>query len=86
MLILIFIHSSFCVLHFLPACIQKIDTVAHTTQKVKQACVSILLINCTVVRKYCQGTEESVSTIRNFILKLCLYFPSVVLQQCTARH
>ena len=57
---LMFIHSSFCVLNFLPACIQNFATVAHTTQKLKQTAVSILLIYCTVVGKYCQGTQESV--------------------------
>ena len=59
-------------------------TVTHTTQMVKQTAVSILLIYCTVLCKYCKGTQESVRTLRNLIFKLCLYFPSVVLQQCTA--
>jgi len=57
---LIFIHSSVCILNFLPACIPKFATVAHTTQKVKQTTASILLIYCTVVCKYCQCTQESV--------------------------
>jgi len=59
-IMLIFIHSSFCILNFLPACIPKFATVERTTQKVKQTTVSILLIYCTVVCKYCKGTQESV--------------------------
>jgi uncharacterized membrane protein YbaN (DUF454 family) len=85
MLMLIFIHSSFSVLNFLPACTPQFATVAHKTQKVKQTALSIMLIYCTVMCKYCEGTQESVRTLRNMILKLCLSFPSVVLQQCTAK-
>jgi len=56
----LFIHSSLCVLNFLPTCIPKFSTVARTTQKVEQTAVSILLIYCTLLCKYCQGTQESV--------------------------
>jgi len=60
MLILIFIHYSFFVLNFLPACKLQFAAVARMIQKVQQTAVSILLIYCTVVCKYYKGTQESV--------------------------
>jgi len=86
MLMLIFTHSSFCVLNFLPACTTQFATVTHMTQKVKVTAVNILLIYCTVVCKNCQGTQDSVRTLGNLILKLCLSFPPSGLQQCIAKH
>jgi len=62
---IVFIHPSFYVLSFLPACKPKFATVARITQKVKQNAVSILLIYCTVVCNYCQSTQGSVCTLRN---------------------
>jgi hypothetical protein len=44
----IFTHSSFCVLNFLPAGTPLFATAAHTTHKVKQTAVIILLIYCGV--------------------------------------
>ena len=55
----------------------------HNTKGKADRCC-ILLIYCTVLCKYCKGTKESVWTLRNLILKLCLYSPAV-LQQCTAK-
>jgi len=56
-IMLIFIHSSLCVLNFLPACIPTFAGAACITQMVQQTAVSILLIYCTAVCKYCQSTQ-----------------------------
>ena len=56
-----YVHTFFIQCTEFLACMHtKFATVAHTTQKLKQIAVGILLIYCTVVGKYCQGTQESV--------------------------
>jgi hypothetical protein len=63
-----YIHTFFFILciEFLACMITKSATVVHTTQKLQQATVSILLIYCTVMCSYCQGTQESAWTFKKF--------------------